>query len=110
MRTLEPLGSKRRNAGGTRLPVGPAARECYHRGVRRGRLGTTGDLGKYGAKLPWADSGLQLNIGAEWRQESSSFLPDYLSQQGSAAGSGGATPPVSGRFHRERSVHGNAPA
>jgi iron complex outermembrane receptor protein len=58
----------------------------------------TGDLGKYGAKLPWADSGLQLNIGAEWRQESSSFLPDYLSQQGSAAGSGGATPPVSGGF------------
>ena len=58
----------------------------------------TGDLGKYGVKLPWADSGLQVNIGSEWRQESSSFLPDYLSQQGSAAGSGGATPPVSGGF------------
>jgi outer membrane receptor protein involved in Fe transport len=58
----------------------------------------TGDLGKYGVKLPWADSGLQVNIGSEWRQESSSFLPDFLSQQGSAAGSGGATPPVSGGF------------
>ncbi len=42
----------------------------------------TGDLGKYGAKLPWADSGLQLNVGAEWRQESSSFLPDYTQPAG----------------------------
>jgi len=58
----------------------------------------TGDLGKYGVKLPWADSGLQVNIGSEWRQESSSFLPDELNQEGSAAGSGGPTPPVSGGF------------
>jgi iron complex outermembrane receptor protein len=58
----------------------------------------TGDLGKYGAKLPWADQGLQLNVGAEWRQESTNFLPDFLSQQGSAAGSGGPTVPISGGF------------
>jgi outer membrane receptor protein involved in Fe transport len=58
----------------------------------------TGDLGKYGLKLPSADSGLQLNVGAEWREESTNFLPDLLSQQGSAAGSGGPTPPVSGSF------------
>jgi iron complex outermembrane recepter protein len=58
----------------------------------------TGDLGKYGAKLPWADQGLQLNVGAEWRQESTDYLPDLLDQQGSAAGSGGPTPPISGGF------------
>lgn len=59
----------------------------------------TGDLGKYGIKLPTADNGLQVNIGAEYRSESSDFLPDELSQQGNAAGSGGPTPPVSGDFH-----------
>ncbi len=59
----------------------------------------TGDLGKYNVKLPWADSGLQLNVGSEWRSESSSFQPDYVSQQGLAGGGGGATPPVTGSFH-----------
>jgi outer membrane receptor protein involved in Fe transport len=58
----------------------------------------TGDLGKYGLKLPTADQGLQLNIGAEWREDASDFAPDYVSQQGLAAGGGGATPPVTGEF------------
>jgi outer membrane receptor protein involved in Fe transport len=58
----------------------------------------TGDIGKYGAKLPWADQGLQVNVGVEWRQEDTNFLPDFLSQQGSAAGSGGPTKPISGGF------------
>jgi iron complex outermembrane receptor protein len=58
----------------------------------------TGDIGKYGAKTPWADQGLQLNVGAEWREDSSSYLPDYVSEQGLAAGGGGATPPVAGAF------------
>ena len=58
----------------------------------------TGDLGKYGVKLPTADSGLQLNVGAEWRQENSNFLPDLESQLGSAAGSGGSVLPVTGGF------------
>jgi outer membrane receptor protein involved in Fe transport len=59
----------------------------------------TGDLGKYGVKLPTADQGLQLNVGVEWRQEATEFLPDFLSQQGSAAGSGGATLPITGSFN-----------
>ena len=58
----------------------------------------TGDLGKYGAKLPWADQGLQVNVGAEWREDSSDFEPDYVSQQGLAAGGGGSTPPIKGSF------------
>ena len=59
----------------------------------------TGDLGKYGIKLPIADSGLQINVGAEYRSESSAFNPDYEEQIGAAAGAGGPTPPVIGGFH-----------
>ncbi len=59
----------------------------------------TGDLGKYGVQLPTASSGLQVNVGAEYRSEAANFLPDELSQSGNAAGSGGPTPPVSGNFH-----------
>jgi len=58
----------------------------------------TGDLGKYGAKLPWADSGLQVNVGAEWREDTSNFSPDYVSEQGLAAGGGGSTPAIIGAF------------
>jgi iron complex outermembrane recepter protein len=58
----------------------------------------TGDLGKYGLKTPFADDGLQLNVGAEWREDESAFNPDYVSQQGLAAGGGGATEAVSGEF------------
>ena len=59
----------------------------------------TGDLGKYNVKLPTADGGLQVNLGAEWRSEDASFRPDLASQLGDAAGSGGPTTPVSGGFH-----------
>jgi iron complex outermembrane recepter protein len=48
--------------------------------------------------VPLADQGLQVNIGAEWREETSVFLPDLASQQGNAAGAGGPTPPISGGF------------
>ena len=58
----------------------------------------TGDLGKYGVKLPSADQGLQMNVGAEWREETTNYLPDFLDQQGSAAGSGGAVSPINGGF------------
>jgi outer membrane receptor protein involved in Fe transport len=59
----------------------------------------TGDLGKYGLKLPTADQGLQLNLGVEWRQDNSNYQPDYVSQQGLAGGGGGATPPVVGEIN-----------
>jgi iron complex outermembrane receptor protein len=49
-------------------------------------------------KLPTAESGLQVNVGAEWRSESGDFRPDAASQAGDAAGSGGATLPVNGGF------------
>jgi iron complex outermembrane recepter protein len=58
----------------------------------------TGDLGKYGIKLPTAKDGLKVNFGVEWRSESANFSPDLESQLGNAAGSGGPTTPVTGGF------------
>jgi len=58
----------------------------------------TGDLGKHGVRLPWAEQGLQLNVGAEWREEQSAYLPDYVTQKGDIAGVPGATLPVAGEF------------
>ena len=67
----------------------------------------TGDLGKYGVKIPLAEEGIKINFGAEWRGESADFLPDLQSQLGNAAGSGGATVPVNGAF-TVREVFGEA--
>jgi iron complex outermembrane receptor protein len=46
----------------------------------------TGDLGKYGAKLPTANSGLNINVGAEYREEQFVFSPDYIFLNGLQAG------------------------
>jgi outer membrane receptor protein involved in Fe transport len=59
---------------------------------------STGDLGKYGVRVPTADHGMQINLGAEWRKEQSSFSPNYAEQQGYAAGQLGPTLPVAGEF------------
>jgi len=59
----------------------------------------TGDLGKYNVKLPTADDGVQVALGAEWRSEAADFRPDLASQLGDAAGSGGPTTPVTGGFN-----------
>jgi len=58
----------------------------------------TGNLGKYGLKLPAADTGLLVNAGLEWRQELSEFLPDGNFQAGDGAGQGGVTLPLSGGY------------
>lgn len=59
----------------------------------------TGDLGQYGVKLPGASRGVQVNLGAEYRQEEASYLPDLSFQEGLGAGGNGPVPPVSGKFH-----------
>jgi len=46
----------------------------------------TGDLGKYGVKLPSADRGLNVNVGAEYRSENYDFKPDYIFANGFQAG------------------------
>jgi outer membrane receptor protein involved in Fe transport len=56
------------------------------------------DGGEYGARFPWAESGIGLNVGAEYRKESLDFKVDKEFSTGDLAGQGGPTPPVSGQF------------
>ena len=74
-------------------------------GLQRGTLHETiahGDVtvqgAEYGLKSPWAENGIGLNVGAEYRKEQSNFLPDFEYQTNDLAGGGGAVPPVSGQF------------
>jgi iron complex outermembrane recepter protein len=59
---------------------------------------TTGDLGKYGIKLPTAEDGVTINVGADYRQEKFVFDPDYIFSNGYQAG-GAAAEAVNGQFH-----------
>jgi iron complex outermembrane receptor protein len=59
----------------------------------------TADLGKWNIKSPFADEGIKINLGAEYRSESAQFSPDLASEEGNAEGAGGATTPVSGNYH-----------
>ena len=58
----------------------------------------TGDLGRYGARLPWAKQALEVNLGAEWREEQTDYRPDYQTQAGNLGGAGGPVSPVAGEF------------
>jgi iron complex outermembrane recepter protein len=58
----------------------------------------TGDLGKMGVKLPSANTGLGLNVGADWRQEKSEFEPDLEYITNDLAGGGGPSLPTTGGF------------
>jgi outer membrane receptor protein involved in Fe transport len=53
---------------------------------------------EYGLKFPWAESGIGLNVGAEYRKESLDFKVDKEFSSGDLAGQGGPTPPVTGSF------------
>jgi outer membrane receptor protein involved in Fe transport len=53
---------------------------------------------EYGWRLPWAENGVGINVGAEYRKESLRFDPDIEFQTGDLAGQGATTPPVRGSF------------
>ena len=59
----------------------------------------TGDLGKYGVKLPTAHDGLAVNFGTEYRQELSELHPDAAYIAGDGAGQGAPTLPTIGGYH-----------
>ena len=59
----------------------------------------TGDLGKYGLKIPTAADGIYVNVGTEYRQETYTFDPDYIFANGFASGGNGAFTPIDGTFH-----------
>lgn len=56
----------------------------------------TGDLTKYGWASPWAEQGLQVAFGAEYRRDKLDAASDVAFQTGDLAGQGGPTPNVSG--------------
>ncbi|HWW81356.1 MAG TPA: TonB-dependent receptor [Steroidobacteraceae bacterium] len=59
----------------------------------------SGDLTKYGIKTPWADDGLKVVFGTEWRRDKLTSLPDAEYQSGDLAGIGSPTPPVDAGQH-----------
>ncbi len=58
----------------------------------------TGDLGKYGIKIPTAKDGISINVGAEYREEKFKFDPDYIFANGLQAG-GAPSKAIDGRLH-----------
>lgn len=59
----------------------------------------SGSLGEYGLKSPWADEGVGVVFGAEYRKEKLEFMSDIAFQTGDLAGQGAPTLPVSGSFN-----------
>jgi outer membrane cobalamin receptor len=58
-----------------------------------------GKLGNYGIKSPWAEDGVGIALGAEYREEGSTSAADFLASSGDLSGAGGASPPVSGHYN-----------
>jgi iron complex outermembrane recepter protein len=54
----------------------------------------TGDLGKYGIKLPTANDGIGVNVGWEHRNDHTQFAPDSSETSGQLSGFGGASVPI----------------
>lgn len=54
------------------------------------------DLGDYGWVAPWAESGVKIAFGAEYRRDYLDSRPDANFQSGDGAGQGGPTNPISG--------------
>ena len=70
----------------------------------------TGDIGKYGVQSPFASSGLKVNIGAEYRDQTSAFLTDAFAQSGNGDGNGGPNPSITGgEISREGFVEARMP-
>jgi outer membrane receptor protein involved in Fe transport len=59
----------------------------------------TADLGKYSLQVPWAKNGPQINVGAEYRSESTTLSPDLAEEEGLGAGGAGDVLPIAGNFH-----------
>ncbi|MFT3978314.1 MAG: TonB-dependent receptor [Sphingomonas bacterium] len=54
---------------------------------------------EYGVKTPWAEEGVTLNIGAEYREEALKLEVDQEFASGDLAGQGGATLPIAGGYN-----------
>jgi outer membrane receptor protein involved in Fe transport len=59
----------------------------------------SGDLTKHGIKTPWADDGLKVVFGGEFRRDSLAANPDAEYQTGDLSGIGSPAPPVAATQH-----------
>ncbi|MEM6583656.1 MAG: TonB-dependent receptor [Pseudomonadota bacterium] len=57
-----------------------------------------GDLGDYGVTIPWAESGVVVVVGAEYREENLKYDPDDAAQRGDVGGLTAALVPVDGGY------------
>jgi iron complex outermembrane recepter protein len=64
-----------------------------------GHADVTANLGEAGWKTPWAEDGVGVNVGVEWRREGLDLNPDESFQSNDLAGQGAPTLPNSGNFH-----------
>lgn len=70
----------------------------------------TASLGEYGLQSPWANDGLGLNFGLEYRKEALDLSPDVGFQTFDGAGQGGPIPATAGSFTvREAFVEARLP-
>jgi outer membrane receptor protein involved in Fe transport len=58
----------------------------------------TGLLGEYGIKTPWAEDGVAINLGAEYRKERLELDVDNAFATGDLTGQGAPTLPIKGSF------------
>jgi len=65
---------------------------------RVANISIAGDLTAYGVKSPWAEDGVGVALGGEYRRENLDFTSDFVSRAGLLNGAGGAAPPVNGAF------------
>jgi iron complex outermembrane recepter protein len=59
----------------------------------------TGKLEKYGIKSPWAENGVVINLGGEYRHEGLFLNTDNAFQTGDLSGQGAPTLPVRGSYN-----------
>lgn len=70
----------------------------------------SGDLGRYGIKFPWANDGLGMALGAEYRSEESELRTDISFQTNDLAGQGSPTLDTVGSFDvREAFIEARMP-
>jgi iron complex outermembrane receptor protein len=89
--------------GGT---ISPAALNYLQTpGFQRGQVeqavaevSLTGKLGDYGLRFPWAEDGVGIALGAQYRKDSLNLATDLEFQTGDLAGQGAATLPSNGAF------------
>jgi iron complex outermembrane receptor protein len=62
--------------------------------LRTYHVDVTGNLDDYGLTLPTAHQGIEVNLGAEHRNENVTLAPDAVEQSGQLAGFGSAVTPI----------------